>query len=67
MVVQMPGWTDLANAHITIFGDVYPLPPEMQSTARDVRRNPRLTQPCLDLTKPCLIATQGMRDCDQAV
>ena len=37
MVVQMPGWTDLANAHITIFGDVFQLPPEMQNAARDVR------------------------------
>ena len=37
MVVQLPGWTSLANARVTIFGDVYQLPPEMQATAREVR------------------------------
>lgn len=36
MVVQMPGWSGLANARVTIFGDVYQLPPEMQGTAREV-------------------------------
>jgi putative heme iron utilization protein len=30
LVVQMPGWTGLANARVTIFGDVYQLPPDMQ-------------------------------------
>ena len=30
LVVQMPGWTGLANARVTIFGDVYQLPAEMQ-------------------------------------
>ena len=30
MVVQMPGWKGLANARVTIFGDVYPLPQEHQ-------------------------------------
>jgi putative heme iron utilization protein len=30
LVVQMPGWTGLANARVTIFGDVYQLPQEMQ-------------------------------------
>lgn len=30
LVVQMPGWYGLANARVTIFGDVYQLPPEMQ-------------------------------------
>jgi hypothetical protein len=29
-VVQMPGWTGLANARVTIFGDVYQLPADMQ-------------------------------------
>lgn len=32
----MPGWTGLANARVTIFGDVYPLPADMQDAARDV-------------------------------
>ena len=36
MVVQMPGWTGLANARVTIFGDVYQLPAEMQAAAREV-------------------------------
>lgn len=26
----MPGWTGLANARVTIFGDTYQLPPDMQ-------------------------------------
>lgn len=30
LVVQMPGWTGLANARVTIFGDIYQLPPDMQ-------------------------------------
>ena len=30
LVVQMPGWTGLANARVTIFGDTYQLPPDMQ-------------------------------------
>lgn len=38
MVVQMPGWTGLANARVTIFGDVYQLPAEMQAAAREVSR-----------------------------
>lgn len=36
LVVQMPGWTGLANARVTIFGDVYQLPPELQEPAREV-------------------------------
>lgn len=36
LVVQMPGWTGLANARVTIFGDVFQLPPELQPVARDV-------------------------------
>jgi len=36
MVVQMPGWGGLANARVTIFGDVYPVPPETQPLARDI-------------------------------
>lgn len=30
LVVQMPGWTGLANARVTIFGDTYQLPADMQ-------------------------------------
>ena len=37
LVVQMPGWTGMANARVTIFGDVYQLPPEMHEAAREVR------------------------------
>ena len=36
LVVQMPGWTGMANARVTIFGDVYQLPPEMHEAAREV-------------------------------
>ncbi|CAI5499896.1 unnamed protein product [Closterium sp. Naga37s-1] len=30
VVVQIPGWSGLANARATIFGDLYPLPPSQQ-------------------------------------
>ena len=33
----MPGWTGLANARVTIFGDVYALPKDLQSDAQEVR------------------------------
>ena len=36
LVVQMPGWTGMANARVTIFGDVYQLPPDMHEAAREV-------------------------------
>lgn len=36
LVVQMPGWTGLANARVTIFGDCYQLPADMQEVAREV-------------------------------
>jgi hypothetical protein len=36
LVVQMPGWTGLANARVTIFGDIYPLPPDLQDDAREI-------------------------------
>ena len=58
MVVQMPGWTDLANAHITIFGDVYQLPPEMQSAARDVRRSREIAD--------CKLSAHQVASCSQA-
>ncbi|GIL46845.1 hypothetical protein Vafri_3722 [Volvox africanus] len=36
LVVQMPGWTGLANARVTIFGDVYQLPADLQDSAREI-------------------------------
>ncbi len=36
LVMQMPGWSGLANARVTIFGDVYKLPKALQNTAEDI-------------------------------
>eukprot|EP00798_Chlamydomonas_sp_ICE-L_P020184 gene20184-26922_t len=36
LVIQMLGWTGLANARATIFGDVYQLPPSMQEAASEL-------------------------------
>jgi hypothetical protein len=37
VVVQMPGWTGLANARVTIFGEVYKLPTlDLQEQAQEV-------------------------------
>eukprot|EP01023_Acetabularia_acetabulum_P018676 TRINITY_DN1943_c0_g1_i1.p1 TRINITY_DN1943_c0_g1~~TRINITY_DN1943_c0_g1_i1.p1 ORF type:complete len:241 (+),score=37.29 TRINITY_DN1943_c0_g1_i1:41-724(+) len=36
MVVQMPGWTGLANARVTIFGAVYQLPDELRQSASEM-------------------------------
>jgi hypothetical protein len=36
LVVEMPGWTGLANARVTIFGEVVPLPPDLQDAAGDL-------------------------------
>ncbi|CAI9773556.1 unnamed protein product [Fraxinus pennsylvanica] len=33
VVVQIPGWDSLSNARVTIFGDVYPLPDDLQEWA----------------------------------
>ncbi|KAM6561887.1 hypothetical protein CsatB_021885 [Cannabis sativa] len=33
LVVQIPGWSGLSNARVTIFGDVYPLPEHQQEWA----------------------------------
>ncbi|OWM69504.1 hypothetical protein CDL15_Pgr013965 [Punica granatum] len=33
LVVQIPGWSGLSNARVTIFGDVYPLPEHEQELA----------------------------------
>ncbi|CAO2202578.1 unnamed protein product [Urochloa humidicola] len=33
LVVQVPGWSGLSNARVTIFGDVYPLPVDQQEWA----------------------------------
>lgn len=38
LVVQMPGWQGLANARVTLFGDVHMLPDELQAPAREVFR-----------------------------
>lgn len=52
LVVQMPGWTGMANARVTIFGDVYQLPPEMHEAAREVLpRPPSLSSPVLPSTQ----------------
>ncbi|KAF9675103.1 hypothetical protein SADUNF_Sadunf10G0196600 [Salix dunnii] len=32
LVVQIPGWSGLSNARVTIFGDVFPLPEHQQVT-----------------------------------
>ncbi|KAL4435164.1 hypothetical protein ABPG77_001846 [Micractinium sp. CCAP 211/92] len=36
VVVQMPGWTGLANARVTIFGEVYKLPESLQEQAQEI-------------------------------
>eukprot|EP00249_Psilotum_nudum_P014120 c24680_g1_i1 orf=151-1446(+) len=33
LVVQIPGWSGLSNARVTIFGDVFPLPAQQQEWA----------------------------------
>ncbi|GER53683.1 pyridoxamine 5'-phosphate oxidase family protein [Striga asiatica] len=33
LVVQIPGWSGLSNARVTIFGDIYPLPEDKQEWA----------------------------------
>ncbi|KAJ0985151.1 hypothetical protein J5N97_003507 [Dioscorea zingiberensis] len=33
LVVQIPGWSGLSNARVTIFGDIAPLPAELQEWA----------------------------------
>lgn len=33
LVVQIPGWSGLSNARVTIFGDVFPLPEDQQEWA----------------------------------
>ncbi|KAG0557233.1 hypothetical protein M758_11G107600 [Ceratodon purpureus] len=38
LVVQIPGWSGLANARVTLFGDVYPLPAEQQELAHQYYR-----------------------------
>lgn len=43
LVVQMAGWSGLSNARVTIFGDVYPLPREMQEEARKVFKHKHTT------------------------
>ena len=36
IVAQMPGWSGLSNTRLTLFGDVYRLPPEMEDIAKEV-------------------------------
>ena len=36
LVVEMPGWSGLANARVTIFGEVAPLPDNLQAAAADL-------------------------------
>lgn len=36
IVVQMPGWSGLTNARVTIFGEIYQLPAEMEPVAKEV-------------------------------
>lgn len=36
LVIQIPGWSGLSNARVTIFGDIYPLPSEQQEWAHKV-------------------------------
>ncbi|KAK3267274.1 hypothetical protein CYMTET_24155 [Cymbomonas tetramitiformis] len=45
MVVQMPGWSGLSNARVTIMGDIYPLPEEAQALAKEIfeRKHTRAT------------------------
>ena len=38
IVVQMPGWHGMANARVTLFGDIYPVDPERTSVARECFR-----------------------------
>lgn len=33
LAFQVPGWTGLSNARVTIFGDIYPLPEDQQVDA----------------------------------
>ncbi|KAK2651838.1 hypothetical protein Ddye_011694 [Dipteronia dyeriana] len=33
LVVQVPGWSSLSNARVTIFGDIFPLPEDQQEWA----------------------------------
>lgn len=36
LVVQIPGWSGLSNARVTIFGDVFPVPVDKQEWARQL-------------------------------
>ena len=48
--MQMPGWTGLANARVTIFGDTYQLPPEMQ-----------VWRICVDMGMICYVGMRAER------
>mmetsp|Transcript_25717 Transcript_25717/g.84651 ORF Transcript_25717/g.84651 Transcript_25717/m.84651 type:complete len:258 (-) Transcript_25717:39-812(-) len=36
VAVQMPGWSGLANARVTIFGEIYKAPEELQLAGREI-------------------------------
>eukprot|EP00252_Welwitschia_mirabilis_P026306 TRINITY_DN8572_c0_g3_i1.p1 TRINITY_DN8572_c0_g3~~TRINITY_DN8572_c0_g3_i1.p1 ORF type:complete len:356 (-),score=67.58 TRINITY_DN8572_c0_g3_i1:276-1343(-) len=42
LVVQIPGWSGLSNARVTVFGDVYPLPDDLQDWAHQhyIKKHP---------------------------
>ena len=52
LVVQLPGWTGLANARVTIFGDVFQLPPELQESAKEVFLQKQARSPCTSNRSP---------------
>ena len=53
LVVQMPGWTGLANARVTIFGDVYQLPQHLQEAAREIFLQKQVRPPECSSLQPC--------------
>lgn len=36
VVVEMPGWRGLANARVTMFGELYQLPKDLQPVAKEM-------------------------------
>ena len=63
VVVQMPGWTGLANARVTIFGEVHKLPGlELQEQAQEVGAPacpPRRERCCRQLWQACTALAAG--------
>jgi hypothetical protein len=55
LVVQMPGWLGLSNARVTIFGDVYELPDELQvciAFSHDQKKLSQLLLLCFSIHLP---------------